>query len=75
VVVDFLTNDMAVATVSMAAMPAVAVQIRGWRMVAKLKCQVDKPNREGRPTGREGKRSHYQADSKNMVGHVKAETL
>ena len=59
------------------AIPTAAAQIKEvylpWPGI-KLKCQVDKPNHECRPAGREGKRPHYNADSKNVFGHVKAET-
>ena len=39
-----------------------------------LKCQVDKPNQECCPAGREDKQSHYNARGKKVLGHGKAES-
>ena len=40
----------------------------------QLKCQVDKPNQECCPAGREGKQSQNKAGGKNVLGHVKTES-
>ena len=40
----------------------------------QLKSQVDKPNQECCPAGREGKQSQNKAGGKNVLGHVKTES-